>query len=598
MKSYEEGGAVMERKDIDKPVSTTFSALRAFLLRIHPNYLRSLQIAITYFLISVLWIVVSDSVVDALDISLATRSMLSKTKGTFFVLISAIVIFGIVATLLQKATTTQDDIQECDIELEKSNTLFSAILESSPEIMIYAVDIRYCYTAFNNRHKYSMLRFWGKEIEVGSNVLDLISDSVRASALKATLDRSMSGEYFSDVVEYQEERQPIVYWQNNYSPILDRFGKVIGVTCFTLNITPLKRAQEQNQYISLHDQLTGLYNRQFFENMLSKMDIHSLLPITIVLGDVNGLKLVNDAFGRSFGDELLVMGARALTEIFRDSDTLARWGGDEYIILMPNTTTQEADERIAAARIRCREEHMGHIGADISFGRATLYSEGVSLQEIIKTAEDHMYQSKISESKSMRNTTIKMIMTTLHERSPLEDAHSKRVGELCRKIGTALGVPDSELSTLSLAGFLHDIGKIAIDGKILNDHECLSEKAHEKIRQHPEVGCRIIRSSYEASEVGDAILSHHERWDGKGYPNGLAGKDIPYFARIICVADSYDAMTSDRAYRKPVTNMKAVSEIIRCAGTQFDPEIAKVFVTEVLGLPWEIPAETLEPSLQ
>ena len=148
---------------------------------------------------------------------------------------------------------------------------------------------------------------------------------------------------------------------------------------------------------------------------------------------------------------------------------------------------------------------------------------------------------------------------------------------------------------LSLAGFLHDIGKIAIDGKILNDHESLSEKAREKIRQHPEVGCRIIRSSYEASEVADAILSHHERWDGTGYPNGLSGTDIPYFARIICVVDSYDAMTSDRAYRVPVSNAKAVSEMIRCAGTQFDPEIAKVFVTEVLSLPWSMNDRTIEP---
>ena len=586
---------MMDHEDMDKPVKKAFLSIRSMLSRTNQNYLRSLQITITYFLISVLWVVVSDSVIDALDISSATRSLLSKTKGAFFVFVSAIVIFAIVSKLLHKATTTQDDIQECDIELEKSNTLFSAILESSPDIMIYAVDNRYCYTAFNTRHKYSMLRFWGKEIEVGSNVLDLISDSERASALKATLDRSISGEYYNDIIEYEEERQPVVFWQNNYSPILDRFGKVIGVTCFTLNITPLKRAQEQNQYISLHDQLTGLYNRQFFEDKLSKIDIHAITPLTIVLGDVNGLKLVNDAFGRPFGDELLVMGAKALTEIFRESDTLARWGGDEYIILMPNTTTQEADERIAAARIRCRDEHLGHIGADISFGRATLHSGGVSLQEIIKAAEDHMYQSKISESKSMRNTTIKMIMTTLHERSPLEDAHSKRVGELSRKLGMALGVPDSEISMLSLAGFLHDIGKIAIDGKILNDHESLSEKAREKIRQHPEVGCRIIRSSYEASEVADAILSHHERWDGTGYPNGLSGTDIPYFARIICVVDSYDAMTSDRAYRVPVSNAKAVSEMIRCAGTQFDPEIAKVFVTEVLSLPWSMNDRTIEP---
>ena len=140
----------MDHEDMDKPVKKAFLSIRSMLSRINQNYLRSLQITITYFLISVLWVVVSDSVIDALDISSASRSMLSKTKGTFFVFISAVVIYAIVSKLLHKATTTQDDIQECDIELEKSNTLFSAILESSPDIMIYAVDNRYCYTALGD----------------------------------------------------------------------------------------------------------------------------------------------------------------------------------------------------------------------------------------------------------------------------------------------------------------------------------------------------------------------------------------------------------------------------------------------------------------
>jgi putative nucleotidyltransferase with HDIG domain len=181
-----------------------------------------------------------------------------------------------------------------------------------------------------------------------------------------------------------------------------------------------------------------------------------------------------------------------------------------------------------------------------------------------------------------------MIMNTLHEKNPREEAHSKRVGELCRRIGAALHMSDTDVSTLNLVGFLHDIGKIAIEEGILNKPGKLTEQEFDVVKQHPEIGCRIIRSSYEIAEVAEAILSHHEKWDGSGYPKGLKGEEIPKFARIICIADSFDAMTSARTYRDIWSSDIAAVEIMRCAGRQYDPEIARVFVEDVLGIKYDI----------
>ena len=311
------------------------------------------------------------------------------------------------------------------------------------------------------------------------------------------------------------------------------------------------------------------------------------MPISIIIGDLNGLKLVNDAFGHQIGDELLKRASEALSEACRPQDIAARWGGDEFIILLPKTGLAQTEEIVAKIKAKSSKMHVNSVNVDISFGWSTKTESEQDTQDQIKNAEDLMYKNKIIESKSMRSHTIKTIMNTLHEKNSREEAHSKRVGEICRRIGTALHLSDIDVSTLNLVGFLHDIGKIAIEEGILNKPGKLTAQEYEIIQQHPEIGCRIIRSSYEISEVAEAILSHHEKWDGTGYPKGLKGEEIPKFARIICIADSFDAMTSERTYRDKWTEERAAIEIIRCAGTHFDPEIARVFVEKVLGLTWD-----------
>ena len=170
----------------------------------------------------------------------------------------------------------------------------------------------------------------------------------------------------------------------------------------------------------------------------------------------------------------------------------------------------------------------------------------------------------------------------MHEKNPREERHSQRVSEICQHIGQAIGFSEIEVSKLKVVGLFHDIGKIAIKERILNKPGKLTGQERAEIERHPDIGFRILNPSHEMSQVADCIVAHHERWDGTGYPKGLKGEAIPIDARIIALADSYDAMTSERPYRMALNEKDVLAEIQENAGTQFDPEITRIFIENVL----------------
>lgn len=369
---------------------------------------------------------------------------------------------------------------------------------------------------------------------------------------------------------------------------------VTSVLCFFMVNRAMKKLMQKSketQYLAYYDELTGLHNRKYMETALNSIDHDTYLPLTIIVGDFNGLKLVNDAFGRLLGDELLKLSARALKNACRESDLISRWGGDEFLIIMPRTNHIEAGEMVKKIKEECRRAKLHSISIDITFGWDTKQSASDRTHDVIKKAEDIMYKYKIVDSKSMRSNTIKTIMRTLHEKNPREAAHSTRVGELCRALSEAAGYSSIDANMINTIGFLHDIGKIAIEEEVLNKKEKLTEAELESIRHHPEIGYRILISSYGASDISEAVLAHHEKWDGTGYPKGLEGENIPNISRIIAIADSYDAMTSERPYKTPMTTQEAVEEIIKNAGKQFDPELSRLFIEKVLGYSFETACE-------
>lgn len=358
----------------------------------------------------------------------------------------------------------------------------------------------------------------------------------------------------------------------------DSKGNPIKITGAIQDITDYKKSEEEILYLSFHDQLTGLYNRRFYEEKLLKLDNESNLPITIVMGDVNGLKLINDSFGHVMGDGLLKKAANAIKYGCRETDITARLGGDEFVIIMPKTDAIEAEKIISRIKKLTSEEKIGVIDISISFGMETKTRIEEDIQEILKETEDHMYRNKLNESSSMRSKTIALIMNTLYEKNNREMLHSKRVGELCAQIATRMNFDEDDINQIKIAGLMHDIGKIGINETILNNPNKLIKDEWREVERHSEIGYRILSSVNEFSEIAEYVLEHHEKLDGTGYPRGLKGDEISLQARIITMADSYDAITNDRPYREAMTNVQAILEIKRCTGTQFDPEIAKIFI--------------------
>lgn len=371
----------------------------------------------------------------------------------------------------------------------------------------------------------------------------------------------------------------------------DYFSKPLGEEALKISL-PLKaknaidlmKRKEEIIYLSYHDQLTGLYNRRFFEEELRRLDIKRNLPLTIIMGDLNGLKLINDSFGHTLGDEVIKRVANVMKTGCRAGDIVARLAGDEFVILLSKTGDFEAKQIVKRIKDLLEKEVVGSIDISVSFGYGCKYNEEEKVEEIFKFAEDRMYEKKLFESQNMRGKTIKNIINTLRENSKSEREHSFRVSALCKNMGESLGLPESEINELMTAGELHDIGKIAVDDRIINKEGKLTEDEWKEVKMHSEVGYRMLNAVNEMSRIAKYILHHHERWDGNGYPKGLKGNEIPLVSRIITIADAYDAMISKRSYRKELSKEAAVEELQKNAGSQFDPKLVEVFVETVLKL--------------
>lgn len=366
---------------------------------------------------------------------------------------------------------------------------------------------------------------------------------------------------------------------------------VIGIT---RDITREKRYQEEIEYLSYRDQLTGLYNRRFFEEELKRLDTGRTLPLCLIMADVNGLKLINDSFGHAKGDALLQKVAEVLTRVCRPDEIIARIGGDEFVLLVPGMTGAQAEKLVERIQKLAAAETIGSMELSISFGWEVKTSSEEDMQEIFNRAEDYMYQKKLFEGPSMRSKTINAIIRTLHEKNEREEAHSKRVSQLSMVLAQVLGFSQRDVEQIRTMGLLHDIGKIAINEEILNKPGRLTEEEYEEIKRHPEIGFRILSSVNDMVDMAEYVLCHHERWDGNGYPRGLAGEATPIQARIIAITDAYDAMTSDRSYRHTLTPEAAVKELHRCAGTQFDPHLVAIFVEKVIEADAENTVDNLE----
>jgi diguanylate cyclase (GGDEF)-like protein/PAS domain S-box-containing protein len=352
--------------------------------------------------------------------------------------------------------------------------------------------------------------------------------------------------------------------------------EVIGAVITFMDMTDRKKREEKIQYLSNHDTLTGLYNRRYFEEDRNQIDRLENLPLSVIFADINGLKMTNDIFGHAAGDELIKKSAEILLHSCRENDLIARVGGDEFIILLPKTDKETAEKILLRIKSGFSHARVAAIKCSIALGSAMKISMEQALDEVISNAEDAMYQDKTLNRKAVNQDIIDTIVETLHAKSPKEKQHSIVVSELCGEIGAWLHLPKPTINKLKREGFIHDIGKIVLTPHILSK-ETLSEEEYEGRQQHAVVGYRILNLFDDTLDLAEDVYGHHERWDGKGYPRGLKGEQIPLLSRIISVAERYERILSmgdlPFAERKKIA-IKAIKE---GAGKQFDPFIAKLF---------------------
>jgi diguanylate cyclase (GGDEF)-like protein/PAS domain S-box-containing protein len=470
-----------------------------------------------------------------------------------------------------------DRLKKTEIENNRQASLIVTIIDAIPDLIFYK-DIDGIYQGCND----AFAQFCGKpKSEIfGKTDHDLFllaeADWFRMIDNKMVQEKTQRQD--EELVTYPDGSKRML--ETLKTPYWSADGAVEGIIGISRDITERKQRDDEIQYVAFHDYLTGLYNRRFYEEELHRLDVPRNLPITVVMGDVNGLKLVNDSFGHASGDLFLQKAAQIIKANCRTDDIIARYGGDEFVMLLPNTSSADTDVILDRIHDGLKKESIMGVELSVSFGKQTKTHEDQVIESITKGAEDGMYRNKFLVGASVRSRTIDIIMNTLYEKNNREMLHSKRVSILCEKIAVQMNLPKDTIEQLKVAGLVHDIGKIGIDENILNSPARLTDEQWIEMKKHSEIGYRILSGSEEFSEIAQFVLEHQEKWDGTGYPRGISGQAISLEARIISLADAFDAMTRPRTYGTVFTLNQALEEIKRCAGTHFDPDLSKMFVEQ------------------
>jgi two-component system cell cycle response regulator len=367
---------------------------------------------------------------------------------------------------------------------------------------------------------------------------------------------------------------------------LNLFALVLATATLLVVVLRLAATFRENKQLfeltrqeAITDSLTGLFNRRKLvldlERRLGDGDAGTTI---VMLFDLDGFKGYNDTFGHPAGDALLARLGRKLAEVPGERGAAYRLGGDEFC-MVATVRGGDAEPLIDRACFALTERGEG-FEVSSSFGAVLIPDEATDASEALRIADERLYAQKHSR-RAEGDRTMHALLEALTEREPELLPHLEGVAALAMKTGRMLGLRRDELQELSKAAQLHDLGKLAVPDEILHKRGALDEREWEFIRQHTVVGERILRASPAYQNVATIVRSSHERWDGSGYPDGVAGEDIPLASRIISVCDAYDAMISDRPYRPARSPEDALAEIERCSGSMFDPTVARVLVADV-----------------
>lgn len=340
----------------------------------------------------------------------------------------------------------------------------------------------------------------------------------------------------------------------------------------------IEESKKELMYKTYNDELTGLYNRAYMAETLKKLKEENSLPFSVIVADLNGLKITNDTFGHDVGDQMLIRVSQIIKDSIKENHVACRIGGDEILVFMPSTNEQEAAqiiEKIQKSALAAKEDTIKPL---IALGCATTHDDvNNDYSDLFKLAEYRMYENKTAESEKTYDMIITAIKKNLYENKNESVEHCKRLVELCRKMGEILDLEKNEIESLALLAELHDIGNVGINKEIFLKQDKLTPEEWQKIKRHPELGFKIVSASTKLSYIGKGIFAHHENWDGSGYPQGLKGEEIPFMARLFSILEAYDVMTHERPYKQIYTKEEAIQELKKNSGTQFDPKLVEIF---------------------
>lgn len=424
---------------------------------------------------------------------------------------------------------------------------------------------------------------YSEEELVGSSIFETVVTPELAEVAEVNLKKVLAGEKL-EFEGYSRRKNGEKYYMHLHEAEVSLPEGGEGVLSIQLDMTELQKKEERLKFLSYHDRLTGLHNRAFMEEEMERLNSERQHPISLIYCDVNGLKIVNDTYGHDKGDKLLKKVAGALDEVTRHEDLVARWAGDEFVILLPQTDRETAEMVVKRIEKACEEADFDDIPVRLGIGIAIKEQMESSFEEIIKLADERMYRDKMKKSRDTENILLQNMRVSLIEKSAESKKHYLRMTGLALKLGEKINLTDEQLNALSLLVSLHDIGMVTISRDILKKSGNLTDEEWEEVKKHPERGYNIVSPTEEFASVAKNILSHHERWDGKGYPEGLEKKQIPFLSRLIAVIDAYEVMTSGRPYQDSMKREEALQEIEDCAGSQFDPELAGEFLEMMIDM--------------